>query len=288
MRARSLLLGLLFLATGACAANGQTWRTVTAYRHRGDERALKAKVEYGAGQFSVRPGAPGSLYRLEMKYDADRFDTWREFRERDGVASLRVGVEKLKSFTIGKLKEGPGSLTLELPPDLPTELDLRFGAVEAALELGGLHLTGLVIETGASDTRMDFRRPNAVPIERCRFAAGAAALRVEGLANARCRSLQFEGGVGDILLDFSGEWTQDVEARIEMGVGALTLRVPETVGVSLERQSFLTTFDADRMTRRDGRWVSDNWDRARHRITVHVRAALASVELAWIREEARR
>lgn len=279
MRAESAVLAALFVAAGACAANGQTWQTVTAQRERQNERALNVKLEYGAGSFAVRPAPPGTLYRLQMRYDADRFESLREYRERDGLATLQVGVKSLRGFRFGSMKEGPASLDLAVAPDLPTRLDLRFGAVEGVLELGGMHLTGLQIKTGASDTRVYFGAPNAVPIERCELAAGAAAFRVEGLGNARCRTLRVKGGVGDVLLDFSGEWSGNTEARIEMGIGSLTVRVPEDVGVAVDRETFLSSFSAHRLSRRDGRWVSDNWDDAPYRLTLSIKAVLGSVEV---------
>lgn len=284
MRGKSLVLGLALVVASAGAAHAQTWRTVNAYRQQQNEKALRVNVEYGAGRFSIVPGARGLLYRMEMRYDADRFETIREYRIRDGTATLRLGVDHTEAFSVKGVKEGPGSLELALAPDLPTELDLEFGAVEADLELGGMHLTRLAIRTGASDSRIRFGKPNATTIRQCTFKAGAAAFRVEGLGNARCAELSFEGGVGDVTFDFGGRAETDTRARIEMGLGSLTLHVPESLGLTLEKESFLASFDTPRMSRRDGRWVSDNWERARHRVTLTVKAALGSVNVVWTAE----
>ena len=278
MRRSALALGGLAACALSAAAPlpAQSWTQVVAERERRGERALRVEVEYGAGTFQVRPGTPGVLYRLRMEYDADRFESVREFRVRDGRATLRVGVES--RGRVRGLKRG-GRLELEVDPDVPLELALAFGAVEAELELGGLRLTELRVETGASDTRIAFREPNRARLESCSFEAGAAAFRVEGLGHAGCRTLRFKGGVGDVTLDFGGRWTADTEAEIEAGVGAFALRVPESVGVRVERETFLSSFDARGLSRTDGAYVSENWDRARHRLTVRVKAVLGAVTI---------
>lgn len=284
MRGRGLALSFVLLVASAVGAHAQTWRTVNAYRQQQNEKALRVNVEYGAGRFTIVPGERGLLYRIGMRYDADRFETLREYRNREGTATLRLGVEHTDAFSVKGVKEGAGSLDLALAPDLPTDLDLEFGAVEANLELGGMHLTRLSIRTGASDSRIRFGEPNAVTIRSCSFEAGAAAFRVEGLGNARCENLHFEGGVGDVVLDFGGRADTNTRARIEVGLGSLTLRVPESLGLSLEKESFLASFDTPQMSRSGDRWVSDNWDRARHHVTLTVKAALGSVNVVWIAE----
>ncbi len=288
MAARSLwIAGLLTVAVGG-PLPAQTWQTMTAVRQRAGEEALRLDVEYGAGSFSIRPGAPGNLERMDLRYDADRFETIREFQARKGVATVRLGVKQLHSFSIRGMREGMegmGSLQVELSPDVPTELELQFGAVEADLELGGLHLTEVTVETGASESKIAFSEPNAVPIPRCRFKAGAASFHVEGLGNARCQKISFEGGAADVVLDFRGAREKTVEVEIQVGIGSVTLRVPESTGLSIEKRALLATVETPRMTKRDGRWVSDNWDAASRRIVVSVKAALGSVEIDWTASE---
>lgn len=278
MRVRTLLAALALLVAAACGASGQTWQTLTLTRQRHGERALRLDVEYGAGEFSVGPGTPGMLYRAELKYDADRFDLRREFDRRGDVATLRLGLRTKDGISLRGLKRA-GSLALELGPDVPTELELDFGAGEAEIELGGLHLTALSVETGASDTRLNFSRPNAAVIERCSFQAGVAAFRVEGLGKARCARVEFEGGVGDVLLDFGGAWSRSSDAKVRMGVGSLTIRIPDAVGVSIQKKSFLASFSAAGLRREADRWVSENWETAPHRLTISIEAAIGSVNV---------
>jgi hypothetical protein len=62
-----------------------------------------------------------------------------------------------------------------------------------------------------------------------RYETGASNVELTGLANVNCATLIFNGGAGDYTLDFSGELTQDLTARVETGFGDLKLVVPEDV-----------------------------------------------------------
>ena len=107
-------------------------------------------------------------------------------------------------------------------------------------------------------------------------------LRVIGLGNLRAERIHFQGGVGSTTLDFSGAWERSATASVQMGVGELVLRFPRSVGVRINRSSFLTSFDADRFEQRDGAYFSDNWQRAAHQLIVDVDAAFGSVVIEWI------
>lgn len=257
-------------------ATGQDWRNVTSFRQLAGESGLNVHVRYGAGEMVIAPGGVGELYRLEMRYDADAFDPVTEYRD----GRLEVGVEGMGNGV--KLRTESGDMRLSLSPDVPLDLDLDFGAVEATMELGGLRLSSVEIETGASDTHVFFSEPNR---ERCRsldVSLGAAAFEAEGLGNAGCERVVVEGGVGDLTLDFSGAWRHDILADITMALGSATLRVPEDVGVRVDKDTFLTDFSGHRFAKRNGVYYSDNWESAERRLTVDLEGAFGTFKVRWL------
>jgi hypothetical protein len=275
------LLALLLCAATAmgCAtedARAQDWRNVTSMRQAAGEEQLAVSVEYGAGRLQVRPGDAGLLYRANLRYDAEglrpeiRYDAGR----------LRVRLEG-QTRRLRGLREG-GRLDLVLGPDTPMELDLQFGAVEADIELGGLPVRSLRLATGASDSKVRFSTPNPEHCRRLDVDAGAAALAVSGLGNANADRFKFSGGVGDITLDFTGSWQRNMAAEVSMGLGSLTLRVPDDLGLRVERSTFLTSFDSQRLVKRGNYYYSENWDTAEHRLTVKIDAAFGSINIRWV------
>lgn len=271
------VLAALVLAFLPLQGAAQDWREVTSFRQRSVETTMDVHVRYGAGTLEIGPGQAGELYRVGMRYDSDAFEPVTRYE----AGSLEVGVDGLGSGVKLRNTRG-GDLKLSLSPDVPLDLDLDFGAVEARLELGGLRVTRLSVETGASDTRLRFSAPNPDRCSELGIAMGAAALQVRGLGNANCSRIMVDGGVGDIELDFSGAWRQDMEADITMALGSTTLRVPDNVGVRVEKAAFLTSFSGARFHRRDGVYYSDNWDTAQRKLTVDLEGAFGSIDIRWL------
>ena len=273
---RRMLLTALLLAVVPAGADAQEWRDMTAFRQRSDETRLDVHVRYGAGELLIRRGEPGELYRMNLRYDADIFDPVSHYE----AGELEVGVEGRESGL--KLRNAEaGELRLQLSPEVPLDLDLDFGAVEADLDLSGLRVSSLDVETGASGTEVRFGEPNPAACDRIDVTMGAAGFEARGLGNAGCRHLTLEGGVGEVTLDFGGEWSRDLDAEVTMALGSVTLVIPEDVGVRVEKETFLTDFDRSDFDERDGSYYSDSWAGATHRLTLRMKGAFGSVSVRW-------
>jgi hypothetical protein len=261
-------------------AAAQDWREVTSFRQRGDESRLDVHVRYGAGELRIHPGTGGELYRLGMRYDSHTFDPITEYRN----GRLEVGVET-RGRGLKLRNTESGDLDLSLSRDVPMELDLDFGAVEARIELGGMRLSRVDIETGASDTELVFSEPNPVRCDRLEIAMGAAAFSAEGLGHANCERVKVEGGVGDLTLEFAGAWRSDIHADITVALGSVTILVPENVGVRVDKDTFLADFSGSGFRKSGGAHYSRNWDDAARRLTVDLEGAFGSFSVRWIAAE---
>jgi hypothetical protein len=260
------------------AAQGQSWRTVTMSRQLEDNHEVRVFVEYGAGEFTVRSVDDGLMYRMNLEYDEDKFEPIADF----SGDRLHLGVESLRR-NISINGRHSGSLELELARGVPMDLELKFGAVQADIDLGGLALTDLELSTGASESLIDVSEPNPVPMEKASFEVGAAEFTVKNLGNLNAEEIEVRAGVGSIILDFDGRWERDAQVAVKIGLGSLELRVPEGLGVRLRKDSFLTALDSEGLVKRGDVYESPNFDDADYRIEIELDAAFGSVAVVWIR-----
>ena len=271
----------------ATSAAAQTWRMVTSARQLHGERELTVHVEYGAGRFRLTPGAEGELYRLEMRYDEEKFTPVRSYDASAGTLQLGVrGRDGIRvSLGDGRHEDEPPYLDLALSPDIPLTLDLELGAVQSTIDLGGLALRGVRYRTGASETHLAFDQPNPVACDELTIEAGAAEFEARHLANANCARVTFRGGVGHVALDFSGSWRHSMTADLNVGIGSLELTLPRDVGVEVHLSRFLASFDAAGFTKRGDVYQSGNFATARQRLVLHVNASFGGIDVAWVGPE---
>ena len=272
----SIMAALTLLA--AAPAFAQDWRTITSLRQYRGEDQLDVKVEYGAGNLSIAPASRNSLYKAILRYDARSFKPVTQYS--DGL--LRVGVEggSIKGHNMKS-----GRLDLTLGTQVPLNLDLKFGAVEANVELGGMRVRELHVATGASATDLNVSSRNPDKCVFADFEVGAAEFKASGLGNLNCERVKMAGGVGDVTLDFNGAWRVDADVEIDMGLGSLTLRVPRGLGVSVRKTGVLASFDSQELIKRGNTYYSENWDKATNRVTFNIDAALGSIRMVWVEPE---
>ena len=271
----------LGLCLWAGALQAQTMRPFSTFRQLHGETRLNARVEYGAGSLRIEPGEPGQLYRMNLSYDEARFVPVSDFdaSSRTVVLGLRAagegGVRVVSSKQLNQLA------TIALSPRADLALDLSLGAVDADIELGGLRVSDLDLKTGASRATLRFSRPNGMRCRHASVSAGAAEVSVFGLGNSRCDRVEFEGGMGRVLLDFTGAWISNVQVEVKMAMGELTLRLPRRVGVRLTMDKFLSSFEPSGLVRRGDSFISPNYDGAQHRLDLALTTAMGGVKLEW-------
>lgn len=259
-------------------AEAQTWRTVTMSRQLSDETRMDVEVHFGAGRFNVGPSEEGLLYRMEMRYDEELFEPDVEY----DPGRLKVDIERTGSaFRLGRDHSG-GSLDLGLSRDVILDLDLEFGAVRADIELGGLSMSELVLATGASESTLRVSEPNPEIMRRASIEAGAAEFDGELLGNLNAERIEIGAGLGNMTLDFGGEWRRDAVVEVDMGMGALDLRFPRGLGVRLEMDSFLASLDSQGLVKEGEVYFSPDWDEAEQRVTIQIDAALGRVDVSWL------
>ena len=266
---------LAFMAT-AEPAQGQTWRTLESSRQLRDSAPVAVRVDYGAGRLEVRSTSDPVLYRMELRYDAERDTPFHEFDP--SARRLDLGARTSKARFVRN--DRGGEMRLELPRGVPVDLGLDFGAVRAELDLRGVALDRLRINTGASETRVRFDSTGGRAVRAIDAEAGAARLEMRDIASAAPAAVKVHVGVGGADLDFGRVWRNDIDLDVQAALGSMTLHVPREVGIRLELDRALSGFEHDGMLRRGGNgWVSDNWETADRRLRIRAETAFGKLRI---------
>ena len=279
---RRVLFSLLALALGASGVAAQSMRPFSTYRQWHGETRLDARLDYAAGALRLAAGRPNELYRMDVLYDGERYVPVSAFdaaRVGVGLGLRASGQGGLRVVSRNQLRQ-TASVTFSPRSDLA--LAVTLGAVDGDLELGGLRLTDLRLEAGASRATVRFSQPNAARCRAARLTAGAAELSVLGLGNSRCDRITFEGGVGRVTLDFGGAWTSSSQVAVKMALGEVGLRLPRTVGVRITLDKFLASFEPQGMVRRGTSYLSPGYDQATRHLDIDVTTAIGGVTVDWL------
>jgi len=265
------------VASGApLALAAQSWRTIDVARQLVDSAPAAANIVYGTGTFGLRGTTSPLLYHMQLRYDAERSQP-RHTYDSD-KRRLEIGVQKSDVRFTGR-KEGESKLQVELARSAPFDLSLNLGAVEADLDLTGLRLTRLRLEVGASEARLRFDSLNATHMQNLEVSLGAASFRASRLANANAPTIRVEAGVGNVELDMGGQWTSDIDLRVEVALGVVTIHVPPEVGIRARVEKVIASFDHEGLVQRGSEWVSANYDSAPRKLRISAKTTLGKLTI---------
>lgn len=209
---------------------------------------LKLNLDLQEGNFTIRPGQPGSKITVEGEYApglyslTDQSDTHAE----SGVTRTRIRFRSTAP-TWARFFAGMGGgsnddapeLTVTIPRGALLDLTLQLTMGRSEVDLGGLTLGQVTINATMGEHRIDFREPVTEAVRELRFNTSMGNVVIENLGNARAQSINATGSMGNVTASLGGAWAPGDEAdvRFEQSMGELTVRVPSNVRVDADVRS---------------------------------------------------
>jgi hypothetical protein len=279
----ALLLALTLVALPALAALTERYFFEVP---REGENALEADLDLALGRVSVGKAESGYLFQAEVALEDESMVPEMQY-ERDG----RTGRLSLGFESGGKNDNGLTVRGFKIPEDNEwllffsdeVDLDLAFelGMAEADLDLTGLRIEQLSVESGMAKTMLVFDEPNPVTMESFEIDAGMSKLAGLKLGNARFEQFTFDGGAGAFELDFTGgPLPPGAEANIDVGVSSLQVILPQEAPVILYApDSWLAQVEVPNgyTKRGKGVWHSAHVEREEDAFSVRIEAGLGKV-----------
>ncbi|HVP58706.1 MAG TPA: toast rack family protein [bacterium] len=215
-------------------------------------RAVDAKIVMGAGTLNI---AGGSARLLD--------------------AEFRYNVAEWKPRMDYKVSEGHGTLLVEQPHTGKTSLAARIHN-EWDLKLAENVPLNLAIEMGAGRGRLDL---GSLSLGKLNINAGAGQLEVDLTGTPSVTRLDLKFGAGAVKLDLTGEWKADLDAHIDGGVGAATLRLPTDVGVRVTAKHGFGSVNAGGFARDGDAYVNEAYGNSKVTLNINVATGLGEINL---------
>ena len=203
--------------------------------------------------------------------------------------SESVDLENAQSARV-ELRMGAGELNVSGRADALMEADFSYNVSEWEPEVS-YDVSGetgeLSVEQGSSDegvrvggdarNEWDLRFNDEVPTDlQVEMGAGESDLDLDSLTLTR---LDLEMGAGQTTVDLTGDYGQDLEARLEGGVGEATVLLPSEVGVRARAEGGLGKINAEGLQREGDSYVNDAYGDSDVTLEVDVRGGVGRINL---------
>lgn len=257
-----------------------------------NERELKVTLESGFGTINIAGEASDKLLNLDVESErSGGVEDCLEYVIRDGIGYMTINTsDEVQSSSRTHRKESgfrlnnieSSSWNMRFTKSIPISFDISLGLGKGDFNFTGLSVKDLNISSGASSVVMEFDTPNPSIIEQLSIETGLSKFHAQGLCNANFEHLRFEGGVGSYYLNFDGNLDREVDVEVEVGLGTLTIELPEQIGAKiLYEESWIAHIDLGRSftEQEDNTYFSENYNTADGRMNIHIQAGLGSVKV---------
>lgn len=256
---------------------------------RTTEKELKVVLSSSFGNLSVSKGEPEKILiadATDKNSSNPKMDIEYDIRNRVGYMDVALGEtrndheHRKGSFKISNLDGGRWSLRFSNM--IPISFDVELGVGRGDFDLSGLQVKDFTLSTGASDVNLAFDEPNQTSIDNLSIESGVSKFSGRNLGNANFKRFKFQGGVGSYTLDFAGNISTEVDADIDVGLGVLTIIIPEDVGVRLfYEKSWVSRLDCDPdfHSVSDNEYETENYDHADGKINMRIDSGLGSIKV---------
>ncbi|MFQ5583940.1 MAG: hypothetical protein ACE5GL_05850, partial [Calditrichia bacterium] len=257
------------------------------------EKSVFADISIAAGVMILASGTNNEIFDGEFSYLNNSPDVQYEIVGDEGRLSIEFDdfgkLDKDEDRSVKNLSSldnfYENECRLNLSDKMPLSLNLDLGLVKGELSLGGLQLQEIKMSSGVSKAFVSFNEPNPILLKRFEIEAGVGDLELTELGNANIKYFKFEGGIGNYVLDFSGDLRQDSRVDIDVSLGKLKMLIPSSHGVRIQvEKSFLSSFSIDDVYIKDGNYYNANWEKSEINLDINIVSEVGKVSVVWLED----
>ncbi len=188
-------------------------------------------LDLSMGEFYIVPVAADQPLEVVAEYDKSRFRLEEDFSQDES----EDWTYKVK-FTGRRLLFGGNSrnrVEIRVPKGHPLQVvgEVRMG--QAFLDLSGLALTNVDLETGMGEINVDIDEPTGMVADRFRVTGRMGALDIDGVGNASPREVDVSFRMGEAHVDLMGQWLEDSTVNVRCSMGECGALLPTDVFVEV-------------------------------------------------------
>lgn len=251
-----LAVAAILFAAGGCIPFGPRVRvgelqTESRTIELGDAESIRVDINMGAGELKMTGGA-AELLEADFTYNVAELKPEVEYSG-STLTVQQPDIERFPSFL--DLDEYRYEWDLRLNDDVSMDMGVNLGAGYSDLKMGSLSLTKLAVTGGTGDISLDV--------------AGASSLT----------RLDVNVGAGRITVDLTGDWQDDLDAEINGGAGAMTVRLPRGTGVRVDVERGVAKVNASGMRIEGDDYVNDAYGESEVTLRIDIKAGVGEINL---------
>jgi len=274
-----LLLVIFFIVTYESIANEENGENRVI--PLGEVDSLKVSIKFGAGKLDLISGEE-DVFKGNFQYDKGilKPNVQYEILGEIGILTLSQSIKKDLNLPFPYKNKW----NLKLPSGVPLQLYINTATYSGDIDLTNLQIENLYLNSGASQTNIVFSQPNSIDLKNINIKTGASTINMLGLTNANFDKMDFTGGAGSYIFDFSGNPTKKSKVNIDAGAAKIILKIPSAIGTKI----IIERFPAVKLDIRgfvkinEQTYISPEYGKSNAELNIEIKGCLVDVKVVSI------
>lgn len=189
------------------------------------------ELDLSMGEFVIIPSGEITAIEVDAEYDTRRFRLEETFDEGvDGAWKYKVRFTGSRGlFGMFGANGGENHIEIRVPKGKPMRLVGSVKMGKSVIDLGGLALQEVDLDSGMGEHDLEFSEPTPVAMDSFRWQSSMGQSTLHDLGNASPARVDVSHRMGELRVDLDGAWSNDSEIDVSCGMGQCSVRVPDDV-----------------------------------------------------------
>ena len=259
-------------------------------------KTVKVEIDCPLGKLEIKTKPQGPLAILDLSNSIKDFEYKVSYQELAGSGELKIGGSgggnqtSIESFADLKNLLGIGDqreknnrwrIMLKEAENLPYDLHFKMGLGDVDIQLGALAVDNLEFNCGLSEAKLAINAPNLRRMSLLKVENGMGSFSGKMLGNANFEKMKVSVGMGTADLDLRGTYRGDADIKVDVGMGSLTMKVPDDVDViaRVNASPFSSVDMIGLVQETESKYRSRDFGSGRPVLTFHIDVGMGSVNL---------
>jgi hypothetical protein len=174
---------------------------------------------------------------------------------------------------------------MEIGTAQPLNLEVGIGAAQSEMDLSGVPLLGLKVNSGAGELTMSFDEPNPETMIEGRVQTGAGKTEIKGLLNANAQRFRVTAGVGQLIVHLTGDAvTTDGTLKIDGSMGEVVVKLDPSAPVRIAASAGLGSVHMDRALQQVKKgYQTASYEDAENHLNVDISTGLGAIRVEVVK-----
>jgi hypothetical protein len=214
----------------------------------GTAQHIKTQIDFSAGELLIQPLSSGNLCEGEFTfYKSNKPEI--SYEENNYLGSLQISDSDFHME-----KDNKTQWVIDFNKKVTCDFFIAMKAGRAEIDLTECNLQRFDFEIGAGSVHIN-------------------------LKNTSVADVKFSGGAGEMVMDLSGEWKNDLDADISGGVGEITIILPHDIGIELSISGILGDRNVPGFYKDGSTYTNDLFGETKHTLYLDIAGGIGSVNI---------